>query len=217
VHRIGCDADKILLTALRCVPFAERPAADQPRLDLLGQHGGELELIEIHTADIGMADLDCARVQVGCNENAGFARATDRVDAGPRLRDASRIGARPAIEPRHGRGRRPIGSDRIGAEILFGESLVERGSRVGQLAGDLGAQVGWRLTTAHPLHQRSGEPRRHEETDELAAPPRGNVDADHSTFGGDGWTAAHAGIERAGEMNLFAVTMLDQPVVGAPR
>jgi hypothetical protein len=100
-------------------------------------------------------------------------------------------------------------------EILFGESLVEGGSRVGQLAGDFSAQVGWRRATAYPLHQRSGKPRRHEEADELAAPPCGNVDADHSTFGGDGRTAAHAGIERAGEVNLFAVAVLDQPVVGA--
>src|SRR5215472_3782528 len=158
-------ADKIVVAAFRRVPFAKGPAAQQARVALLAQDRGQLKLVEINRADIGVVDLDRAGVQVGSDEQAGVAGASCGINTGPRLRNRSRVGIRPAIEPGCSRSRRPVRSDRIRTKSLFGEGLVEPGSRGLQLARDFGAQVGWRLMIAYALDERGGEPCRHQEAD----------------------------------------------------
>ena len=68
---------------------------------------------------------------------------------------------------------------------------------------------------ADALQQRRGEASGHEEAHQLSAGPLGNVDAYHLSVGAHGRTAAHARIERAGEMHALVIGVLDQAVVGA--
>ena len=68
---------------------------------------------------------------------------------------------------------------------------------------------------ANPLHQCRRKTRRHQEAHELAAPPRGHIDADDKAVGGDGRPTAHAGIERPGEVDALVVAVPHQAVIGA--
>jgi hypothetical protein len=71
------------------------------------------------------------------------------------------------------------------------------------------------LKLPRALEQRRGKPHRHEEAHKLPSPARCHVDADDPAVGRDGRAAAHAGVERAGEMDALAVAVFDQTVEGA--
>ena len=72
---------------------------------------------------------------------------------------------------------RPVGPKVSERNPSFDERLVEPGCQR-QLAADFGAEIRRRLVIADALEQRRGEPRRHQEADELAAEAVRDVDAD---------------------------------------
>lgn len=85
-----------------------------------------------------------------------------------------------------------------------------------ELPADLGAEI------RRPLLLLPGAPqeacrkaRRHQEAHKLAADLLGDVDADDAALGIDRGTAAHAGVERAGEVDALVVAALDQAAIAA--
>ncbi len=103
------------------------------------------------------------------------------------------------------------------AKTLLAERVIEIGLPGHQLAIDLVARVRKieRRFGLRTREQRGGLAGRNEEAHELAVEPLGDVDAGDLAGLRHRRSAAHAGIDRAGEMHARVVALLDEAVVGA--
>jgi len=133
------------------------------------------------------------------------------------FRSARGFGVAPELvcEPWCGGLRPPIWAERGRTKPLLAERFIESRAPRRELPTDLGPQIGRRPLIPHPLQERAGKPCRDEKAHELATAAGGDVDAGNFAGGRGGRAPAHAGIERAREVDAHVVAAIDEAVIGA--
>ena len=201
-----------------------RQALARPRTDhaaravVLRDERGELERIEIDAAHVRVRKLGAAGLDVLGDEERALRAAARRIELRARLGRLIRVRARPAVEPRRRAFGRFVRPERRAAKTLLAERVIERRPARRRVAGRSRRAHAQDRAAARSSRARAAPSALLAGTRKLTSSPSSRLATlmpatlpacRHRR------TAAHAGIDRAGEMHARVVALLDEAVVGA--